>query len=56
MVACPGLRTEVCANFAVDCDAPRTHQLIAIPARTKTGGSKEAIETHLSELDVIGEK
>ena len=46
MVACPRLRAEVCANFAVDCDAAGSNQLIAVPARPKTGGSKESIETH----------
>ncbi|HYY34837.1 MAG TPA: hypothetical protein VE867_00550 [Candidatus Binatia bacterium] len=46
MVARPWLRTEVCANFAIDCDAARSDQLIAIPAGTETGSSEEAVETH----------
>jgi hypothetical protein len=49
VVARPWLRTEVCADPAVDCDAARSDQLIAMPTRTKTGSSKEAVETHLSE-------
>jgi hypothetical protein len=49
VVARPWLRTEVCANFTIDCDAPGSDQLIAVPARTETSSSKEAVETHLSE-------
>jgi hypothetical protein len=43
MVARPRLRAEVCANFAIDCNSPRGDQLIAMPARTKTDSSKEAV-------------
>jgi hypothetical protein len=46
MVARAGLRAEVCANFAVDCDAARSDQLVAMPARAKTGSSKEAVQAH----------
>jgi hypothetical protein len=49
MVARPRLRAEVCANSAVDCDATCSDQLIAMPTRTKTGSSKETVETHLSK-------
>ena len=56
VVACAWLRTEVCANFAIDCDASRGDQLIAVPARPYTCSSEEAVETHLSERDVIGER
>jgi hypothetical protein len=34
VVARPWLRAEVCANFAIDCDAAGSDQLIAVPART----------------------
>jgi hypothetical protein len=32
VVARPWLRTEVCANFAIDSDATGSDQLIAVPA------------------------
>jgi hypothetical protein len=32
VVACPWLRTEVSANFAIDCDATGSDQSIAVPA------------------------
>jgi hypothetical protein len=32
MIARPRLRAEVCANSAIDCDAARSDQLIAMPA------------------------
>jgi hypothetical protein len=32
VVARPWLCTEVCANFAIDCDATGSDQLIAVPA------------------------
>jgi hypothetical protein len=40
------LRTEVCADLAIDCDAARTNQLIAMPTGTKTSSSKEAVQAH----------
>ena len=46
MVARKRLRAEVCANFAIDCDAAGGDQLIAMSARTKTGRSKEAVQAH----------
>jgi hypothetical protein len=33
VVAYRWLRTEVCADLAIDCDAARSNQLIAVPAR-----------------------
>jgi hypothetical protein len=32
VVARSWLRTEVCANFAIDCDVAGSDQLIAVPA------------------------
>jgi hypothetical protein len=34
VIARPWLRTEVCADFAIDCDPAGSDQLIAVPART----------------------
>ena len=40
------LRTEIRARFSVDGDATSCNQLIAMTARTDTGGGKKAIQTH----------
>jgi hypothetical protein len=32
VIAWPWLRTEVCANFAINCDAAGSDQLVAMPA------------------------
>lgn len=49
VVARSWLCAEICANFTVNGDAPCSDQLVAMPARAKTGSSKETVETHLSE-------
>jgi hypothetical protein len=39
-------RTKVSADFAVDGDATRRNQFIAMPARSNFRGSEEAVEAH----------
>ena len=51
-VSCGRLRAEVRANFAVNDDAARGNEFVAIAARTNACGGEETIEAHgkLQEL------
>jgi len=46
VVARSWLRTEVCANSAVNGHAPCSDQLVAMAARTETGSSEKTVQTH----------
>ncbi len=46
MIARGRLRAEISARFSVDGDATGCNQLIAMSARTDTGGGEKAIQTH----------
>jgi hypothetical protein len=43
VVAAAGLRAEISAGFAVDCDAAGRDQFVAVPARSDTRGGEKAI-------------
>jgi hypothetical protein len=40
------LRAEVCAGFAIDCDATCRDQFVTISPRTDTGSSQIPVQTH----------
>ena len=49
VIAWVRLRTKIRADAAVDGDATRRDQLIAMPARSDTGRGEKTIKAHVSE-------
>ena len=50
MIAGRRLGAEICANGAVNRDAPRCDQFIALPPRSNARGSKKTIEAHSANV------
>ena len=46
VIARARLRAEVSADLAIDSDAPRGDQVVAMATRSDPSRSKETIETH----------
>lgn len=50
VIARPGLSAEIGTNLAVNGDSTRRDQIIALPARSQTGGSEIPVEAHGDEV------